>query len=138
MSDPSEARVDLVEVRKRHEALCLVPNAYSTCVQCEHSWPCDAIRLADELEREREYAYQCEASVITADDNLENIASELEQGQKEIERLREALGGIAQQKTSDEHDENQRDQADFEFGHDYCVRVARAAIAGEATGGRDE
>lgn len=41
--------VDVADIRARHKS---IPNGPMSawCVECDHDWPCDAIRLADALE----------------------------------------------------------------------------------------
>lgn len=45
--------VDLDAIRKRHWEREYAPEAdiTSDCDECEEGWPCDAIQLADEIER---------------------------------------------------------------------------------------
>ncbi len=48
--------------------------------------------------------------------------------QKEIERLREALGNMAKQQLIAEMDEEDRDYADYEGAYEIFINQARAAI----------
>ena len=89
MTDPetSNEKVDLVEVR-------------------------EFSRVLEELSANRSLEYGVRRGLNDSAWNLIRLADELEQSRKEIERLREALSGIAQQKTSDEHNENQAEPED--------------------------
>ena len=59
-----ESKYDLVAVRKRHKKTLMNTDPsgihysgygvdYDGCSECEMDWPCDAILLADEVERLR-------------------------------------------------------------------------------------
>lgn len=61
---------------------------------------------------------------------VQPAAAELAALRAEVERLREELGAIAEQKLIDEMDTDEWTNADFADGYESCVRIARQALGG--------
>ena len=56
-------------------------------------------------------------------------AAELLALRARVAKLEAALKDTAKQMMSDEMDQDQRDNADWQFGYDACVETARAALS---------
>ena len=64
----------------------------------------------------------------TSEAELAACEKERDQFAARVARLEAALKETAKQTMSDEMDEDQRDDADWQFGYDACVEAARAAL----------
>jgi hypothetical protein len=124
---PSTSEVDLGAKRKRHVKTGNPETDFAPhCGRCQVVWPCDAIQLADEVERLR-IKLDTHAD-INAENGNENI------------RLQETLDFYADEKTW----EWKSEQSDPEDPDTYVKRlpalldrgkIARAALAGEEVSG---
>jgi len=65
---------------------------------------------------------------------IKEAAARITELEAENARLREALNEIARQPLAEAMDDEDLDRASFEDGYDYCVRHARAALAGQGDG----
>lgn len=106
------------KVRKDH---AMVGFLFSNpiCQKCSSQmrdvpWPCDAIQLADEVERLR--------------DEVQINRSAISQQIEVNEELREALGEIAHFITSDEMSENHPSKHTDQLVRDRIIKKARAAL----------
>lgn len=108
---------DLVaEVRERH-----VPSFWASqlCKDCSGRYPCDAIRLAKEIERLRKENYRDYTEHEDAEDDLREANRLVRENN---ERLREALKNI-----------------NNAYPDAMCLRIARAALAPEpSTAGKEK
>ena len=87
------SEVDLDGVRKRHISCCdpLPPHPCDehTCQECEQPWPCDAIRLVDEVEwLQKEFYREVETIAEVHDNNIKVFQTKIDRLTEEIERLR--------------------------------------------------
>ena len=78
------------EIRKRHQSWEITDTGspLDVCDRCQADWPCDAIRLADEVEQRRKDSERLAAKVVT--------------DAEEITRLREALEFYASEENYDD------------------------------------
>ena len=99
--------IDLDAVRKRHrrEMRDSGLEMYAACLdRCAGFWPCDAIQLADEIERWRSSfdGYPRHPGGLNANEFISAHNQMVIDWRKEIERLREALGFYADEDRYDE------------------------------------
>ena len=66
---------------------------------------------------------------LTQPERIAKLEVELGDAEDRVAKLEAALKDIAKQTMSDEMDQDQRDNADWQFGYDACVETARAALS---------
>ena len=112
--------MDLGKVRRFHQE-----NVLNGCCGCEQDWSCDAIQLADEVERHRSKEWEWEATISTL--------------REDVERLQEALGFYGREGT---YQNDQIEAAGAPVSVPYtapifldCGQIARAAFEEPSDGG---
>ena len=68
------------EIRKRHQSWEITDTGspLDVCDRCQADWPCDAIRLADEVEQRRKDSERLAAKVVTDAEEITRLRAALE------------------------------------------------------------
>ena len=90
------SEVGLVEVRERHEISRgdQQPGRGEYCVECDQDWPCDAIRLADEVELKEEELKGLRKRTWTDAEERTRLRDEVELGNSAISKQIEVNSGL--------------------------------------------
>jgi len=96
------SEVGLVEVRERHEISRgdQQPGRGEYCVECDQDWPCDAIRLADEVELKEEELKGLRKRTWTDAEERTRLRDEVELGNSAISKQIEVNSGLRDELTT--------------------------------------